>query len=75
MSKRLEDLTEPELRHYFNSLAGMVEAVLPDGALFCLVVFSDPAIAQYVSNAERDDMIRAMRETADRLERREDVTR
>jgi hypothetical protein len=27
----------------------------------------------YISNAQRDDMIKALRETADRLERNEDI--
>lgn len=41
---------------------------------FCLLVFGfhQPGIANYVSNAEREDMIEALRETADRLERKED---
>jgi hypothetical protein len=77
--KRLEDMTEPELRHLMNTLGWRLE----DGCTilgvekprFVLVLFNDPHIAQYAANCERSDIIKAMRETADRLERNEDVTR
>lgn len=41
---------------------------------FCLLVFGfhQPGISNYVSNADRADMIKALRETADRLERGQD---
>jgi hypothetical protein len=77
----LKDMTEPQLRVYFSALAKSVEMALPDGpskngrSLFVLLVFDDPAVAQYVSNGQRADIIKAMRECADRLERKEDVTR
>lgn len=42
---------------------------------FALIVFefNQPALSNYVSNADRKDMIKALRETADRLERNEDI--
>lgn len=45
------------------------------GALFALLTFTEGAggFASYVSNADRDDMIRALREMADKLERGEDM--
>ncbi len=61
--------------------ARAIEAVLPPGSgprgkvMFALVIFDDPAIAQYISSCNRADMIKAMRETADRLEKRQDVSR
>lgn len=79
--KPFEDMTEPELREACSRIARATEAELPPGpssrgkALFVLVIFDDPKVAQYVSNANRQDIIKSMRETADRLERREDVTR
>lgn len=73
--KRFRDMTEPELRDTMNSAARAVAARLPEKSLFVLLSFDDPEVAQYVSNAARSDIIRAMRETADRLEAREDVTR
>jgi hypothetical protein len=38
---------------------------------FCLLVFTfeKPGIGNYVSNANRQDMVTSLRETADRLER------
>jgi hypothetical protein len=77
----LRDMTEPELREYFNLLAAAIEETLPGGsskkgrALFVLLVFDEPGLAQYVSNAERRDIIKAMRETADRLEAKQDIPR
>ncbi len=79
--KSLREMDEPELKGYFRSLAGLVEGVLPAGpssqgrALFALLVFDDPGLAQYVSNCDRSTMVRALRETADRLEGREDIPR
>lgn len=42
---------------------------------FALVVFEfdNPGIGNYVSNAERESMIKALRETADRLKLRQDI--
>jgi hypothetical protein len=42
---------------------------------FALVVFAfnETGIADYVSNSERKDVIDAMRETAERLEKKEDI--
>jgi hypothetical protein len=42
---------------------------------FVLLVFdfNQPGVANYVSNANRADMIKALRETADRLENKEDI--
>ncbi len=79
--KRFSDLTEPELRAHFNKLAITIEDELPLGpskrgrALFTLVVWDADQIAQYVSNAKRADIIKAMREMADILEQQGDVPR
>lgn len=77
--KKLEDMTEPELKRLMNAMAGAVEraarSLNVEYPHFALVVFNDPRIAQYISNCTRDTMIEAMRETADRLERRQDVPR
>lgn len=47
---------------------------LPEGWGFALIVFPffDPGISNYISNGTREDMIKALRETADRLEKRQD---
>jgi hypothetical protein len=79
--KRLEDMDERELGEVMVAAARAVESVLPPGlgprgkSMFVLVVFDDPKVAQYISSCNRVDMIAAMRETAERLERKEDVPR
>ena len=73
MSRLLRDMTEPELKKYMTLLAQATTSVLPQGSLFVLLVFDDPGLAQYVSNGNRQDIIKAMKETADRLESGEDV--
>jgi hypothetical protein len=79
--KTLLDMTEPELKTYFSLLADAIERILPAGpskngrALFAILVFDDPGVCQYVSNAQRPDIIKAMRECADRLERNQDLPR
>ena len=79
MGKRLEDMTEPEIGELMAAMGNQITAVCAvlgvQRPLFTLLLFNDPAIAQYMSNCERSPMIRALRETADRLEAREDVTR
>lgn len=73
--KAIRDMDEVELKDYFTAMAKHTEAALPPGTLFALLVFDDPMIAQYVSNARRRDIISAMRECANRLEANEDVRR
>ena len=81
--KPLKDMTEPELRKFFRDLAIDIEEKLPAGpsahgkCLFFLIVNEtiEPGIAQYVSNVVRHDAVKMLRETADRLENRQDVTR
>jgi hypothetical protein len=43
------------------------------GFVLLLFEFGEPAIANYVSNANRQDIIKTLRETADRLEKSEDM--
>lgn len=79
--KQLRDMTKSEMRNYFNALARAIEKILPESdnkrgkCLFVLLMFDDPSLAQYVSNAERKDITKAMREFANRLERKEDIPR
>lgn len=76
--KRLDEMTEPELRALMNGVARAVEGALPPGVGFLVLAAdfaSDPGTAQYVSNAARPECIKWLRETADRLEAREDVPR
>lgn len=59
---------------FMRSLADMIKAVLPKGWGFALIVFplNRPGIANYISSAERDSMIEALREALNRLESRQD---
>jgi hypothetical protein len=73
--KPIEDMTEPELRELMTGVANSVKARLPAGSRFCVLVWGPDQIAQYVSNCRREDMAKALRETAVRIAGREDVTR
>lgn len=58
--------------------AGLDEVVKSEfgaGMGFALLVFDygQPSIGHYVSSAKREDMIKALRETADRIEKRQDI--
>ncbi len=81
MTPTLADMTEPELRDYFRALATEVEGLLRSGpsakgkALFALLVFDESCIGQYVSNARRAEIIKTLRQTADRLAANEDIPR
>lgn len=82
MKKAIRDMAEPELRTLCNGIAKWIENALPprEGGGPCLFLLTftdtiDPGVAQYVSNVVRADAIKMLRETADRLEQREDVTR
>jgi len=77
--KKMEDMTEPELKELFNALALVTEAALRltvEGMpMFTLLVFNDPKVTQYVSNCKRPEMIEALKEVTARLEAKEDVPR
>lgn len=77
--KRLEHMTEPELKELMQNMGAAIEFTAHhlgvEKPRFVLVLFNDPKVAQYVANCERAGIIEAMRETAGRLERREDVPR
>jgi hypothetical protein len=77
--KKLEYMTEPELRDLMNATCLAIEAAADicgvEKPRFVVVLFNDPAVAQYAANCQREDVIKAMRETADRLEHRQDVER
>lgn len=69
----IESMTEDRLRQLGHRVGRAVSAVLPAGSVF-VVLYTDaggPGVAQYVGNADRSDMVKFLRETADRLERRE----
>ncbi len=78
--RKLEDLTEPPLRDLMSDAAKSVVSVLQSHKIegppkFALVIFNDPMVGQYISSCEPVDMVKAMRETADRIENNQAVGR
>jgi hypothetical protein len=77
--KRLEDMTEPEIRELMTTMGQQITATAAvmgcEKPLFALILFNDPKVGQYIANCQRADVIKALRECADRLEHRQDVTR
>jgi uncharacterized protein with PhoU and TrkA domain len=70
---RLVNMTEPEIRDLLIEIADYIENCTD--SLFMVVVFDDPGVAQYVSNANRKDCIKAMEETAKRFRNNETIER
>ncbi len=56
-----------------RNMGDAVKKFLPEDFGFALIVFpfDTPGTSNYVSNAERTSMITALRETADRLEKKQ----
>lgn len=80
MPKRLSEMTGPELGALMKHAAGQVERALPGRTCFFLLAFEtdeegSPGPAQYIANVGRPGAIQALRECADRLERRETLER
>lgn len=77
--RKLQNLNEVELRTVCHELARTIESyftgVSLEKPMFVTLLFNDPKIAQYVCNCRRQDVIKAMRECATRLERNEDIKR
>ena len=73
---RLQDLTEPELREFFDGLMEMLQICKPDDVIgWMLIGFQDDGISQYVASIDPETAPQALRELADRIERRETVKR
>ncbi|MEJ2655583.1 MAG: hypothetical protein P8012_00095 [Desulfobacterales bacterium] len=76
-SKEQGHLTTEEI---LNNLANAIQQYFKDMGIdtgFALLTFDfgGPGTGNYVSNADLDDMILALRETADKLERHQDIPR
>lgn len=58
-----------------TKMADRVSELLPEGYGFALFVFPfhDLGIGNYISNADRKDMIAVMRDVIERMERHEDL--
>lgn len=57
-----------------KKMAKKVGAMLPEefGYVILVFPFHDVGTANYISNAQRPDMIKALREAANRLDKKED---
>jgi hypothetical protein len=69
-----QQLVEETLSEIANSVEGAINEIFGKMG-FALLIFDlkKPGIGNYVSNAERADMITALRETANRLENNESI--
>lgn len=63
-----------DIRDRINKLAKIINEEYFPGLGFCLILFEfyEQGTASYISNANRNDMITALRETANRLEQHSD---
>lgn len=72
----MQDMTEPELREYFNLLMSATQQVIPPDVLGLMIIcFQADKITQYAASIEPEGAIEALRELVDRLERMETVKR
>jgi hypothetical protein len=71
--KQFNQMTMNEIRVLLDSTAREIVRRIPDGALFALLIFDRTDTARYISNANRSDIIKAIREHADALEKMEDT--
>jgi len=57
-----------------QEMAKKVKSMLPKDFGFTILVFpfNEPGVSNYISNANRVDMIKSLREAADRLEHNQD---
>lgn len=67
--------TKDQMRGIAGALENILSELHSKRMGFALVVFEfgDPKVGNYISNVQRDDMILALRELADRLERKQGV--
>lgn len=74
--KRLEDMTEPELKKIMQEACERLKFTFPKGTGFIILAASfDGGIAQYASNCERDDAIFWMLETIQRWLKKDYIPR
>lgn len=72
--KNIQD-TERFMAGLVNAMDATLKETFDQEVGFALILFDfyKPGIGNYVSNAEREGMIKTLRETADRLENNEDI--
>lgn len=76
LPRLMKDMNEPQLRQHLNTMCGMLQLMQTVDALgFMIVIFQDNGLSQYGSTVDPETAPAALRELADRIERRETVTR
>lgn len=80
---KLEDMTEPQIANAMRlavtaasvglEMGGVEPAADGGNYKLVLLAFDDPKVAQYAATCRREDVILALREAADRLEKNLDV--
>lgn len=74
--KELQDMTEPELRDHLNEqLRWIKRHQTPDTIGSMLIIFQTNGITQYGATVDPETAPAALREVADRIERRQTVKR
>jgi len=69
-------MNDRELKTFMQWVAEGIQERLPDrNTFFALLICDDHSEMQYISNGNREDVVRAMRECADRLEKHQDKPR
>ena len=70
---QLEYMNEPQITNLMAKMARAVKETAKgldvEEPLFGLIVYNDPKLAQYVGNGTRESMVKAIRETADKMEK------
>lgn len=76
VSKLMQDMTEPELREHLNHQLRFIKSCqTPDTIGSMLIIFQADGISQYGATVDPETAPQALRELADRIERRETVKR
>lgn len=74
--KLLQDMTEPELSEHLNKQLRFIESCHTDDTIgSMLIIFQQDGISQYGATVDPETAPPALRELADRIERRETVKR
>jgi hypothetical protein len=62
-------------KEIMQKIADTINNILPEGFGFCVLVYkhNEPGLANYISNSEREDMVKALFETAYRLKENQDT--
>lgn len=75
MTTNYKSMNQQEREIFMREIAGMIDSQLDEEICFTLIVWPEhhQALSNYISNGNRVDVIKALRETADRLERNMDM--